>query len=173
MMRNNLAILSIAAISLVACKKENAPMQNQKKPYSVVEVLQKNVTGHTEYPASIEGKINNDVRTKIQGYITQVLVDEGQYVTKGQPLFRIETNTLNENADAAKAGISASQATIAAAQASVNAAQIEVNKLKPLVAKNIISKVQLETANANLLQAQAQLKQAQATYNNRKPTTKA
>ena len=39
-----------------------------------------------------------------------------------------------------------------------------MNKLKPLVAKNIISKVQLETANANLLQAQAQLKQAQATY---------
>lgn len=71
---------------------------------------------------------------------------------------------LNENADAAKAGMAASQATISAAQAAVNAAQIEVNKLKPLVAKNIISKVQLETANANLLQAQAQLKQAQASH---------
>ncbi|MDO5615235.1 MAG: efflux RND transporter periplasmic adaptor subunit [Cruoricaptor ignavus] len=163
-MKNNLVILSLAAMSFVACKKENAPMQNSAKPYSVVDVAVENVVGHTEYPASIEGKINNDVRAKIQGYITQVLVDEGQFVTKGQPLFRIETNVLNENADAAKAGISASQATISAAQASVNAAQIEVNKLKPLVAKNIISKVQLETANANLLQAQAQLKQAQAAH---------
>ncbi|RXM53880.1 biotin/lipoyl-binding protein, partial [Chryseobacterium sp. CH1] len=55
---------------------------------------------------------------KIQGYITQVLVDEGQYVTKGQPLFRLETNILNENAAASKAGIGAAASSVAAAQAS-------------------------------------------------------
>ena len=31
-------------------------------------------------------------------------------------------------------------------EAAVNAAQVEVNKLKPLVEKNIISNVQLQTA---------------------------
>src|SRR5690606_34808487 len=35
------------------------------------------------------------------------------------------------------------------------AAQVEVNRLKPLVAKGIIGKVQLETAEARLAQAQA------------------
>ena len=34
---------------------------------------------------------------------------KGQYVTAGQPLFRLETNMLSENADAAKSGITAAQ----------------------------------------------------------------
>ncbi|MCY1661792.1 efflux RND transporter periplasmic adaptor subunit [Chryseobacterium sp. SL1] len=160
-MNNKLVILSIAALSLVACKKE-APKQDGPKPYPVVKVEAKNIVGYQTFPATIQGKVNNDVRAKIQGYITQVLVDEGQYVTKGQPLFRLETNILNENAAASKAGISAAESNIAAAQAAVAAANVEVNKLKPLVQKNIISNVQLQTAQANLAQAQAQLKQAQA-----------
>lgn len=160
-MNNKLVILSIAALSLVACKKE-APKEDGPKPYPVVNVEAKNIVGYQTFPATIQGKVNNDVRAKIQGYITQVLVDEGQYVTKGQPLFRLETNILNENAAASKAGINAAESNIAAAQAAVNAANVEVNKLKPLVQKNIISNVQLQTAQANLAQAQAQLKQAQA-----------
>ncbi|ASK29102.1 efflux transporter periplasmic adaptor subunit [Chryseobacterium sp. T16E-39] len=160
-MTNKLIILSVAALSLTACKKE-APKQDGAKPYPVISVEQKNIIGYQTFPASIQGRVNNDVRAKIQGYITQLLVDEGQYVTKGQPLFRLETNILTENAAAAKAGIGAAESTIAAAQASVNAAQVEVNKLKPLVAKNIISNVQLQTAQANLAQAQAQLQQAVA-----------
>ncbi|MGE4513328.1 MAG: efflux RND transporter periplasmic adaptor subunit [Chryseobacterium sp.] len=160
-MNNKLIILSVAALSLVACKKD-APKQDGPKPYPVVNVEAKNIVGYQMFPATVQGKVNNDVRAKIQGYITQVLVDEGQYVTKGQPLFRLETNILNENAAASKAGIGAAESNIAAAQAAVNAANVEVNKLKPLVQKNIISNVQLQTAQANLAQAQAQLKQAQA-----------
>lgn len=160
-MNNKLVILSIAALSLTACKKE-APKQDGAKPYPVVSVESKNIVGYQTFPATIQGRVNNDVRAKIQGYITQVLVDEGQYVTKGQPLFRLETNILNENAAASKAGIGAAESSIAAAQASVNAAQVEVNKLKPLVQKNIISNVQLQTAQAQLAQAQAQLQQANA-----------
>lgn len=160
-MNNKLVILSIAALSLTACKKE-APKQDGAKPYPVISVESKNIVGYQTFPATIQGRVNNDVRAKIQGYITQVLVDEGQYVTKGQPLFRLETNILNENAAASKAGIGAAESSIAAAQASVNAAQVEVNKLKPLVQKNIISNVQLQTAQAQLAQAQAQLQQANA-----------
>lgn len=160
-MNNKLVILSLAALSMVACKKE-APKQDGPKPYPVINVEAKNIVGYQTFPATIQGRVNNDVRAKIQGYITQVLVDEGQYVTKGQPLFRLETNILNENAAASKAGIGAAESNIAAAQAAVSAANVEVNKLKPLVQKNIISNVQLQTAQANLAQAQAQLKQAQA-----------
>lgn len=160
-MNNKLVILSLAAFSLTACKKE-APKQDGAKPYPVVSVESKNIVGYQTFPATIQGRVNNDVRAKIQGYITQVLVDEGQYVTKGQPLFRLETNILTENAAASKAGIGAAASSVAAAQASVNAAQVEVNKLKPLVQKNIISNVQLQTAQAQLAQAQAQLQQANA-----------
>ena len=158
-MKNKLLMLAFASFFVLSCKKEEEK-KDGPKPYPVVSVETKNVTGYDEYPASIKGVVNNDVRAKIQGYITQVLVDEGQYVTAGQPLFRLETNMLTENAYAAKSGISAAQANVQASKAAVNAAQVEVNKLKPLVEKNIISNIQLQTAIANLAKAQAQLSQA-------------
>lgn len=160
-MTNKLILFSAGALLLTACKEE-APKQDGPKPYPVVSVENKNIVGYDTFPATIQGRINNDVRAKIQGYITQVLVDEGQYVTKGQPLFRLETNILTENAAASKAGIAAAESSIAAARAQVSAAEVEVNKLKPLVQKNIISNVQLQTAQANLAQAQAGLQQAVA-----------
>ena len=61
------------------------PGQQQGTPYfSVVEIPKKTVTGYTTYPASIEGIVNSEVRAKVSGYITDVLVDEGQKVRKGQ-----------------------------------------------------------------------------------------
>lgn len=146
-MKNKITLMMLATLSLFSCKKEATVMDpNAAKPYPVVSVETKNITGYQTFPTSIQGRVNSDVRAKIQGYITQVLVDEGQYVSKGQPLFRLETNILSQNADAAKAGIGAAQsnvtaaeANVKAAQASVNAAQVEVNKLRPLVEKILLA----------------------------------
>lgn len=168
-MKNKIILLSFSALSVLSCKKGDQNPPQGPKVVATVAVENRNVTGYSTFPASIEGRVNNDVRAKIQGYITQVMVDEGQYVSKGQPLFRLETNSLSQSANAAKAGVgaarssvAASEANVKAAQAAVNAAQVEVNKLRPLVEKNIISNVQLQTAEANLARAQAQVAQAVA-----------
>lgn len=155
-------LAGIIAIVVASCGGDKKTKDQGAKLYPVVTVPVKNVTGYTSFPSSIEGRINNDVRAKISGYIRQVLVDEGQSVGQGQVLFRLETNILTQNASAAQSGVSAAAASVNAARAAVNAAQVEVNKLMPLVQKNIISDVQLQTARANLSTAQAQLKQAQA-----------
>lgn len=118
-----------------------APPAQGPAPFPVIEVPVKTVTGYSSYPVSIEGTVNSAVRAKVPGYITKVLVDEGEKVRKGQVLFRLETESLTQEAGAAKAN--------------VNAAQVEVDKLKPLVDKGIISPVQLETAKARLEQAKA------------------
>ncbi len=150
-------LLLVGATSLVACSKKEEVKQAPKPTLNVVETLIKDVTAYQSFPAIIEGKVNNDVRAKIQGYIKDVLVHEGQLVSRGDILFRLETNTLTESAEAAKAAI-------ATAKASVNVAQVEVDKLTPLVNKNIISPIQLETAKANLASAKSMLAQAQANY---------
>lgn len=126
-----------------SCGNDNQQGQHapQAMPYPVITVPSETVTAYATYPTSLEGIINSEVRAKTSGYITKVLVDEGQKVRKGQTLFTLETQSLSQDA--------------AAAKANVNAAQVEVNKLKPLVEKNIISNVQLETAKAKLLQAQS------------------
>lgn len=139
----NIFTCCVISLSIIGCRENQKSKESpQEPPTFPVSKLQKvNVTGYNEYPANIEGIINSDVRAKTSGYIQKVLVDEGEKVTKGQILFKLETETLNKNADAAKAN--------------VNVAKVEVDKLVPLVDKNIISSVQLETAKANLAQAEA------------------
>ena len=146
-MKKSLSIsgLFVLLLVLAGCGNEGESQAQaaapQAKPFPVTEVPQRTLTGYTTYPVKIEGIINSEVRAKVSGYITDVLVDEGQEVKKGQLLFKLETQSLNQDA--------------AAAKANVNAAQVEVDKLKPLVEKNIISNVQLETAKAKLQQAQS------------------
>ncbi|MDD7888141.1 efflux RND transporter periplasmic adaptor subunit [Flavivirga sp. 57AJ16] len=147
MKKNNLysivGMLAIVWLSSCGNKQENSPAAAQMPPapFPVTKLQPKTITSFNEYPTNIEGIVNSGVRAKSSGYIQQVLVDEGQKVRKGQTLFRLETQSLSQDAGAAKAR--------------VNVAQVEVDKLIPLVEKNIISPVQLETAKANLAQAQA------------------
>ncbi len=156
-------VLSVfTLISFFSCKSDQKQMVMPPPTIPTVEVVNKDVVSYRTFPVSIEGKVNNAVRAKISGYIAQVFVDEGQMVTKGQPLFRLETNVQSQDANAARSGVSAAQANIEAAKASVSAAQVEVDKLTPLVERNIVSNVQLETAKANLMRAQGQLEQAKA-----------
>jgi len=155
-----LAILAI--VSFFSCKNEKKQFETPPPSLPTVEAALKDVVVFHSYPVRIEGTVNNDVRAKISGYITKVYVDEGQAVSAGQPLFKLETNIQSQNANAGQAAINAAQANIEAAQAAVNAAQVEVNKLIPLVEKNIISNIQLETARANLKKAEGQLEQARA-----------
>lgn len=141
MKSSNYFLILLSLLALQACQQAPQQQAPAAMPYPVVAIPTKTVTANTKYPATVEGTNNSAVRSKVSGYITQVLVDEGQKVSKGQVLFRLETESLSEDAGAA--------------QANVNAAQVEVDRLIPLVEKNIISKVQLETAKARLAQAKS------------------
>jgi membrane fusion protein, multidrug efflux system len=143
-MKKTTVISAFAALILLAAcgkKEEAAPQAQGPVPFPVQSVTVEDATVYQEYTANLEGRQNVEIRPKVTGFISKIYVDEGQEVKKGQLLFKIETQTLNQDAAAAKAAVSA--------------AQVEVDRLKPLVDRNIISKVQLETAKAQLAQAKA------------------
>lgn len=135
-------IILCGLFSLGSCKnEEQQATQKGPMPYPVIEVQERTVTGYSSYPVSLQGTVNSAVRAKVPGYITDVQIDEGAKVKKGQVLFKLETEALSQDAGAAKANVSA--------------ARVEVDKIRPLVEKGIISNVQLETAKARLEQAKA------------------
>ncbi|MDX1271075.1 efflux RND transporter periplasmic adaptor subunit [Bizionia paragorgiae] len=138
---HSLFVLSLVLILSSCGEKEPQQQAPRVMPYPVVKVENQTITSYNSFPTRIEGEVNSDVRPKVSGYIKNVLVDEGDVVKQGQLLFKLETAALSQDAEASKAN--------------VNAAQVEVDKLKPLVEKNIISKVQLETAKARLAQAKS------------------
>jgi membrane fusion protein (multidrug efflux system) len=135
------AITALLIVSACGKKEQQAPQAQGPIPFPVQTIAQQDAVIYEEYTANLEGQQNVEIRPKVDGFIQKIYVTEGQQVKKGQLLFKIETQSLNEDA--------------AAAKANVNAAQVEVDRLKPLVERNIISNVQLETAKAKLAQAKA------------------
>jgi membrane fusion protein (multidrug efflux system) len=144
-------MIFIVLFLVTACHQADNQSQqrggnNQPQPYPVIEIPRMTLTTFRSYPANIEGTNTSEVRAKVPGYITKVLVEEGQQVRKGQILFELETQSLSAEADALKAN--------------VDAARLEVDKLKPLVEQDIVSPVQLRTAEARLAQAQSSYQSA-------------
>jgi membrane fusion protein (multidrug efflux system) len=158
--------LSLATFSLLlllsACntnKKNESANEAQILDYKVVTLFPQTATLKSNYPATIEGEQNIEIRPKIDGFIEAIYVDEGSVVKKGQRLFKI-------NAPQYEQEVRTGKAAIEIAQASVNSAQMDVDKVRPLVEKNIISKYELESAEFNLQSKEAQLAQAKAALAN-------
>ncbi|MES2647072.1 MAG: efflux RND transporter periplasmic adaptor subunit [Bacteroidota bacterium] len=130
-------------------------IENAAPAYPVLTVGRHTTTLYNDYPATIQGQQNIEIRPMIDGYVEAIYVDEGASVRKGQRLFRI-------NAPQYEQEVRTAQANIKIAQADVNAAQMQVEKVRPLVEKDIISKYELQSAEYNLEAKQATLAQARA-----------
>src|SRR5665213_595631 len=127
--------------------------------YPVFKVISQTATLKTDYPASLQGEQNIEIRPKIDGYVEKIYVDEGSVVKKGQLLFGISAPQYQQEVNNAEAAISS-------AQADVSAAELQVKKTKPLVEKQIISNYELESAEYTLQARQAALSQARANLAN-------
>ena len=108
-----------------------------------------------EFPATLEGVIDTDVRPQVSGTITQVLVREGDHVQKGQVMFKLDDVTYAQ--------------AVAQAQAALNAAKVvestqmsTMQQKKRLFEQNIIGQYEYDLAVNALSQAKAQVAQSQA-----------
>ncbi|MCF2443592.1 efflux RND transporter periplasmic adaptor subunit [Dyadobacter sp. CY345] len=148
-------ILGVAVLLYGCAQKQEAPTTPPPPTLPVVEITSGQATTYQEYPASIEGKVNVEIRPQVDGYLDKVFVDEGAYVKAGQPLFKINDNPYREQLNNAKANLSAAQASI------INS-QLEIDKLTPLVENKVISDFQLKAAKAANAVAIANAEQAKA-----------
>ncbi|MFH6988954.1 efflux RND transporter periplasmic adaptor subunit [Flavobacterium collinsii] len=165
---NKQSFLSILAASIIitSCGNKNdkaaqAGGAPQVKKYKTLTLEPKSATLYTDYPASIQGQQNIEIRPRVEGYIDKIFVDEGAVVRAGQALFKISAPEYEQE-------VRTAAASIKSAQANLSAAKLAVNKVKPLVEKGIISKYDLESAQYTYESALATLAQANASLVNAK-----
>ncbi len=155
----SLVLVAAAMITLAySCSDSNAsPAIQQQAPPSlpVLAVSLLPATTWQEYSASLEGKMNVEIRPQVDGYLEKIYVEEGAYVKAGQPLFRINDRPYQEQLSNAKA-------SLVSALANLDRAQVEIDRLTPLVKNNVVSEVQLKTAQSSYDAAKGAVSQAQA-----------
>ena len=152
-------MLAALAAMLVACGGGGGRPTFGDNEYPVVTVGTSSADMQTTYPATIKGVQDVEIRPKVQGFLTQINVKEGQTVSAGQTLFVIDNETY-------QAQVRQAQAAVNTAQQGVNTAQLTYENSKQLHQNRVIGDYELQTAKNSYESAKAQLAQAQASLAN-------
>lgn len=158
----HLIYFSTAGLGLAllgSCGPQQPVSNAAPQPYPVTTLTPAATQLHMDYPATVRGQQNIEIRPKVDGYVAQILVDEGASVKKGQLLFKISAPQYEQE-------VITAQAAIKSAEAAVNNASMQVRKTLPLVKKEIISEFDLEAAQLALQAKEAALAQAKAALQN-------
>lgn len=150
-------LLLLAVVVLAACQNNQQQMQSVK--HKTLQVTKQAVEVNSSYSASIQGKQDIAILPQVSGFITNLLVSEGQKVHKGQALFEIDRVNF-------EAALRVAEANTEAAEAVVKTNELTYSSKQKLFETKVISKYDLQVAENALLTAKAQLAQAQAGVTN-------
>lgn len=137
-------------LTLFACGNKQQAGFNTVKELAVVTLQPTSSELKSSYPATIKGKQDIEIRPKVGGFITKLLVDEGSMVKKGQTLFVIDPVQY-------EAAVTVANSNVRVAEAAVTTSQLTYDNKQELRRKNIISEYELQVAANDLATKKAQL----------------
>ena len=152
-------ILLASTTLLASCAPKSAPTTTIEKAYKVLEVSASDRVLKTGYPASISGCQTVEIRPQVSGMITDILINEGDFVTKGQVLFVIDQTPY-------KAAYEIAVANVKSAEAGLSTAQLILDSNKALFEEGVVSEFDLMTSRNDLAEAEASLALAKANETN-------
>lgn len=136
-----------------ACK--NAPQNMNGGSHKTMEVTRGTRTLNQNYTAVINGRQSVEIRPQVSGTITQICIDEGAKVKKGQTLVIIDQVPY-------EAALQTAVANVKNAEAAVATARLMAESKEELFKEHVVSDFDLQTARNSLFQAEATLAQAKA-----------
>lgn len=145
----------ILAFEFGCQNKSDQSNSTQPLEIPVVKVIQKDLPIYEWYVGQIFGQKDIPIRARVDGFLESMNFKEGSAVKKGQLLYTIDPQSLEEATNAQKSKVSE-------AQTKVTKAQADLNRIKPLAEANAVSKSDLDAAQANYDAAVANLKATQA-----------
>ena len=148
-------MVCVALSSLFIGCKEETTKTKQTREYNamILETASRKLS--STYSATIRGKQDVDIRTKVEGYITDIKVKEGSIVKQGQTLFVIDQAQY-------LAALATAEAKVEVKQALVEASQLSAAAKEVLFEQDIVSEFDLRMARTNLAASKAELAQAKA-----------
>ena len=141
---------------LASCKEAPKKQQaSRERIYKTMTVEAADRTLTTGYAATISGCQTVEIRPQVSGMITDILINEGDFVSKGQVLFVIDQTPY-------KAAYEIAQANVKSAEAGLSTAQLILDSNKELFEQGVVSEFDLMTSRNDLVDAEARLALARA-----------
>ena len=151
---NKVIFFSILCLALFSSCKESARQEVGVK-YQTLTVETSDRTLENEYTASVQGRQFVEIRPQVSGIITEICINEGDAVKKGQTLFIIDQVPY-------KAALETAMANVKSAESQLATARLDAESREELYKANVVSEYDLQMARNTLAAAEASLAQAKA-----------
>ena len=146
-----LGVILITAALFSSCRQSSSSStQKGDTYYPVLEVQKSDIVLTTGYSAAISGVQTVEIRPQVSGMITDILIEEGESVSKGQVLFIIDQTPY-------KAAYEIAVASVKSAEAALSTAKLIYESNKDLYEQDVVSEFDLMTAQNDLTDAEARL----------------
>jgi membrane fusion protein, multidrug efflux system len=153
--RAMLAAGVVVIVSSAACGEKAAPPPPPPPEVYTTAVVQNDVPVYLELVGQAEGYQDVDIRARVEGFLETVNFQEGTFVKQGDLLYTIDRKPL-------EAIVAEGKATQATAEARLSKANNDVTRYTPLVAKQAVSKQELDNALAEQDASRSQVEAAKA-----------
>jgi len=147
----------IALASLVGCEKTNpdTKVEIHHEPGTALTLRDSAMGLAQEVVGTAEPVLRADLSTRLMGTVLTVSVKEGQNVSAGQVLLRIDGKELSARSSGLDAGLEA-------ARSQLSLAELQAKRMRSLYADSATPKASLDMAESQLAAAKAGLAQLQA-----------
>ncbi|MGN0188076.1 MAG: efflux RND transporter periplasmic adaptor subunit [Candidatus Cryptobacteroides sp.] len=148
--------LCVCILALCSCRTGGGRHPEVSgEPYRTMVVTATDLSLSRSYAATIRGLQTVEIRPRVSGAVSEIRMDEGQRLKKGQTIMIIDQVPYI-------AALEVAAANVASAQAALATQEIVTESKRALYRRNVISEFDLGTAENALLEAQAKLAQAKA-----------
>ena len=148
-MKKTVFFLIVCMALTISCEQKKQDKAAETY-YPVLTVELSDRTLQTNYTATISGVQTVEIRPQVSGMITDILIEEGQSVSKDQVLFIIDQTPY-------KAAYEIAVANVKSAEAALSTAKLIVESNQDLFEQDVVSEFDLMTAKNNLTEAEARL----------------
>ncbi len=163
------AILIIAAVIKAKSSKQGTEVQTEK---SELRTIRETVKASGKVFPKTEVKISSDV----SGEIVELYIKEGDSVSAGQILARVDPEAYNSQVERAQAGVNSSKSAVANAQSQIEASTAQMEQISAQLAnakdihrrneklfkEGVISEQDFEASQTNVRTLESNLRAAQA-----------
>lgn len=157
--RQWIAITAVALVTAVALTLMLIPEKDsdgQAYPtVMTIPVKTQDVEIYGEYAGRIQAQQFVEIRARVEGYLEEMLFEEGTYVKKGQTLFIIDPKQYKAKVDGTRALLNKNKALALKAER-------DLQRIQPLYDQNAASKLDLDNAIASYESAKAEVEMSEA-----------
>lgn len=159
-------ILVLAVAALVAFRLTTGDKPDQRKPRLItvgtVSPVKEDLDIRLNFTADVTPNQVVSLFSRVDGYISKLHADKGDFVKRGQLLIEIDHTDYQHAVGQAKANLAAAHAKVAQQQAALRHAALTLDRMKALIKDQFVSQQDLDNAQVTFDAAVAVLESLQA-----------